>query len=96
MIQKEEESDQVHNLSRGLELAIERRRSAIGPHVQKIKFNFGEFDPSRISPPRDLECSVNESCNRILYGEYSPEKPSRRGLHFRADYSGSDGKETGE
>lgn len=65
MIQKQEESDQVHNLSRGLVLAIERRRSTIRPHVKKIKFNFGEFDPSRISPPRDLECSVNESCNRI-------------------------------
>lgn len=40
MIQKQEESDQVHNLSRGLVFAIKRRRSTIGPHVKKIKFNF--------------------------------------------------------
>lgn len=59
MIQKQEESDHVNNLSKELVLAIEGRRSTIGPHVKKIKFNFGEFYPSRISPPRDLECSVN-------------------------------------
>lgn len=59
MIWKQEESDHVNSLSKGLVLAIERRRSTIEPHVKKIKFNFGEFDPSRISPPGDLECSVN-------------------------------------